>query len=281
MRSIEKPKFKVREVFNDCISVVQSATLKQELENCVDIIEIAQNDFDSKCLHTKMHEILPKAIVLGNIGKAEMEKVYTDRMVPKGKPGRIYYDKLFLSAPGGKCPLCLQRIVTTLDHYLPKSKFPVFAVTPFNLIPACTDCNKTKLAEVPLTAEEQTLHPYYDNVELETWLKAKVLQTEPITFDFFVDQNLYSPLLTTRINKHFELFKINSLYGTHAVEEFQNIKRRLKNLFNNGGPAAVQEHLKECFESGEEIFLNSWYTAMYYSLANDTWFCNIGVNFPE
>src|SRR5262245_19880217 len=82
-------------------------------------------------------------------GVSEMVAVYDNRLVKKTAPGRRIYDKIFTSAPNDKCPLCGHRNVKTLDHYLPKALFPALTVTPINLIPACSDCNKAKLSTAP------------------------------------------------------------------------------------------------------------------------------------
>ena len=52
-----------------------------------------------------------------------------------------------------------------IDHYLPKSKFPFFAISYFNLFPVCTECNNfhNKGEHNPLTVdyrEERLMHPY-------------------------------------------------------------------------------------------------------------------------
>ena len=64
-------------------------------------------------------------------------------MVRKNGPGRATYDLLKLSAKGGFCPLCGQRNVSTLDHYLPKESYPDLSILPINLVRACSDCNYT------------------------------------------------------------------------------------------------------------------------------------------
>ncbi|WP_422778067.1 HNH endonuclease [Pseudomonas shirazensis] len=74
----------------------------------------------------------------------------------------------------GLCPMCGQRIVATVDHYLPQSRFPTLNLTSANLIPVCSDCNRRKLASVPAIAEDQTLHPYFDDLGNERRLMADI-----------------------------------------------------------------------------------------------------------
>ena len=278
MRKITKPIITVRTVFSDCISNIAVAELKSELSVCTDILEKAEIDLDNKFKINQIHLTPQRLIVSGKIGNEIMTKVYDHKMAKKGSPSRVHYDEIISSAPGGKCPLCSQRIATTLDHYLPKSKYPLFAVTPINLIPSCSDCNKGKLAQFPTKSEEETLNPYYDDVETDSWLKVRLLQTNPIGFEYFVQPPAnWTQLLSDRVEYHFLAFGLNKLYSIHAVEEFQNIRGLLIKLYNNGGGALVTEHLKECYDTRKSNLLNSWQTALYEALSIDQWFCNGGL----
>lgn len=277
MKSIPKPAMKAKDVFLECISTVNDIQLKQDYDNCKDIIEDAELDFDQKFPLYQIHQISQNNIVLGNIGKEEMEKVYTYRMVKTTMPGNKFYNILKSSAPYGKCPLCSIRSVDTLDHYLPKAKFPVFSVTPLNLIPACTPCNVGKKISFPTNSTEQTFHPYYDNVETESWIKANVLQTNPISFNYFVDcPDHWSQTQKDRAENHFNAFKLNELFSSHANEELRGSRLQLQNLFNSN-PSLLINHLNDSYLSRLELGVNSWQSVMYYSLLNDDWFIQGGV----
>lgn len=52
-----------------------------------------------------------------------------------------------------------------IEHYLPKSKYPYFAISFYNLFPACKDCNEIQAKGVnsPLADDDRTqclMHPY-------------------------------------------------------------------------------------------------------------------------
>jgi hypothetical protein len=51
----------------------------------------------------------------------------------------------------------------SLDHYMPKSKFPFFAISFYNLIPSCTICNSSIKGDKYLSTSEY-LHPYIDGI---------------------------------------------------------------------------------------------------------------------
>jgi len=73
------------------------------------------------------------------------------------------------------CPVCdgtwMEKTITghvgSIDHFLPRSKYPALSVHPLNLLPVCVVCNeKIKQGKDPLSEGRQrtladTFHPYY------------------------------------------------------------------------------------------------------------------------
>jgi hypothetical protein len=205
----------------------------------------------------------------------ELEDLYKRTMATKGARGRQVYDELRLSAPGGLCPLCSQRAVKTLDHYLPKKAFPNLSVVPLNLVPACSDCNKDKGSFQPTTAEEQLLHPYFDLLQTGTWLHAAVsyISTEPVVrFDAAPPQS-WSALTGARVVNHFRRLSLRQLYEIYGNKEIQNIRHRVANLFSAGGEKAVNAHLLEEWETRAAVDPNSWQAGTYKALADSPRFC--------
>ncbi len=277
MRSIPKPIEKAKDVFLDCVSTVADPVLKAQYEACDYVIEAAELDFENKFAPCHIYQIPQNPTLVIPIGTKEMKPVYEYRMVNSKMPGNKYYNKFKSSAPYGKCPLCSVRRVDTLDHYLPKSKYPVLAVTPINLIPACAPCNKKKSIEYPTSSEDQTLHPYYDNVEHESWIKASVIYRDPVSFEFYVDCPFdWSQLLKDRCANHFKSFNLNELYSSHANEELIGIKQHLIKLYNQD-PDIMNQHLWDAYHSRLGLGVNSWQAVMYRTLADEVWFNNGGV----
>lgn len=278
MRKINKPTDDPKYVYLTCISRVRNPGLKGRLETIADDIKEAAEHFDDVGSRREFYTLLEHNNVAG-VTQAEMEKVYTERMVPRGTPGRKFYDKIKAAPSYGICPLCGQRPVSTLDHYLPKTSFPSFAVTPYNLVPACSDCNKIKSDDIPTNAEQQTIHPYYDDIENEQWLFAKVLTSSPVSIQFFADPPVrFDNILKDRIKEHFKVFDLASLYASQSGVELANIGYRLNDLLGKAGAGQVQEHLQEEFNSRFANHKNSWQTAMYQAMANSTWFYSGGFN---
>ena len=96
--------------------------------------------------------------------------------------------------------------------------YPALAVVPVNLVPACSDCNKTKLASVPHAPEDVSIHPYFDDVAKEGWLYAKVVEGAPATLQFRMEPSTaWDPLLAERARRHFRQLKLSWLYGSEAA----------------------------------------------------------------
>lgn len=275
MKKIAKPTFSVSEVLLDCIDNLQDAVLKQEIIDSANQFTIAETDFNSKKLTNTLYQIKQNVNISETINTTVLKGIYTDRLVKKTNKGRKYYNSIFISAPNGKCPFCNVKQVRTLDHYLPKSKYPILSITPNNLVPSCSDCNKDKLVDSPTNSEEETLHPYFDDIENFDWLKARIITLNPIKFEYFIlPPNEWTDLLKTRLINHFSTYLLNDLYSIHAVEEFENIKQQLTKLYQTLGASQLKEHLLDGYNSRYSVNKNSWQTAFYNSLYNNEDFCN-------
>ncbi|NUY01697.1 HNH endonuclease [Paraburkholderia youngii] len=65
------------------------------------------------------------------------------------------------------CPMCGNVGYEAIEHYLPESHYPEFALLSFNLIPTCTSCNTKRgnTANAPGVALS-LLHPYFEGSQL-------------------------------------------------------------------------------------------------------------------
>jgi len=280
MKYLGKPQEKAKETYSTCISKVRNPYLKSRLEACKDLVDEAETEFDSLITTGNIYTISAEVIVNGNVSAKELENVYTQRMAKKDKPGRIVYDKLFSLPEFGICPLCGHRQVETLDHYLPKTDFPRLTVTPINLIPACNKCNKSKLTDKPTKPEEETLHPYYDDIEDEEWLFAEVIQVKPPKINFFVNApSTWSSLLKKRVLYHFKAFYLNDLYAKQAAVFLADINYKLEGIYKEKGSGGVKKYLVGEANSRYMAEKNSWRTAFYKAISDNDWFCEGGFRF--
>jgi HNH endonuclease len=261
--------------YQTCVSRVRDKDLKKRLESATQEICRVDVSYRKAGAERDFSELPPETCEVAGVSAEEMKQVYDKRMVAQGSPGRAIYDAIMVGSPGGLCPLCGQRVVATLDHYLPKSRYAALAVNPANLIPACSDCNKAKLDAVA-----DTLHPYYDNIEHDMWLRAELKEVQPASVGFLVDPSAaWTPAFADRVTRHFRTFGLNKLYAVYAAQELSVLQRRLSQLAVHGGAAAVRAHLADVAASWRAVHLNSWQVALYDCLARSDWFCSGGFRF--
>ncbi|MEW6290344.1 MAG: hypothetical protein AB1545_10870 [Thermodesulfobacteriota bacterium] len=256
--------------------MVKKVSLKTQLRAVRPEVEAEATDYDAKAATTQLYLKQPHDHV-GAVSGDEMVKVYTWRMVPKTSTGRPTYDRIMAGPAHRRCPLCGIGTVSTLDHYLPKSHFPVYSVTPNNLVPACDWCQGEKSEYYPTTEGGQLLHPYFDDVDNEIWLYAEVVAGVPAGFRYFASPPAHwSPIAKTRVTAHLRELNLSELFSSNAGSRLSEIRNRLANLHLKGGVNAVREHLHEELVSIEADFRNSWVAAMYRAAEASDWFCDGG-----
>lgn len=86
------------------------------------------------------------------------------------------------------CPYCNSQFIFTLkkksislrpqlDHFFPKGSHPLLALSIYNLIPSCSDCNASIKGKTELRLEE-TIHPYIDDFDEIAYFKREFLSTD-------------------------------------------------------------------------------------------------------
>lgn len=262
-------------VFDTCISKVRNKGLKRRLSAIRATIAEQSLEYSTKGTAGLLHDFPPHDSI-GALTTGEMTAVYTSRMVPEKSPGRQIYQGIMQAAPNRRCPLCGVGTVNTLDHYLPKSEYPTFVITPCNLVPACEWCQGEKMAYVP-HGNASVLHPYFDNFDGEIWLAAEVAETTPVAFRFFSSPPpQWQPPIPARLNAHLKEHNLYALFTSNAGSRLVEIRERLVGLSGKGGPQSVRDYLLEELRSFEHDRLNSWLTAMYRAAASSQWFCDGG-----
>lgn len=277
MRTLAKPDFDARVTFELCAENVDDHELRDRLKSVADDIVAAEETYEDHGKQSTLYTIPESDSVGGKVTLAEMRELYKRTFSRLNKPARVIYDKIKGAAKHSICPLCGHRVVTTLDHYLAQSRHAAFAVTPVNLVPACSDCNKLKLAKQPPTAEDQTLHPYFDKLGDDIWLVATVEETDPPAVRFTAQPPAHWPdLKRNRLRKHFDSFEVGKLYAIQAAVELVNIRDRLLKRAQVDSINGVRASLEEDASSRNAVERNSWQAAFYVALSESDWFCKEG-----
>ncbi|EGR1265334.1 HNH endonuclease [Vibrio cholerae] len=207
------------------------------------------------------------------LNEYELKNLYDYHMI--NGVARDYYDLVKESQP--VCPFCMKGAIYTVEHHLPKSKYPTYAIIPNNLVPCCRDCNTNKLAKIALSENGQTLHPYYDQANSDRWLYAEVIPGLAPSVRFYVDvSNNINKLLKIKISNHFEMYDLNHTYKACAVPELAYLNQKLSDINIKSGLSGVEKYLKEEAILNERANKNFWKTALYHALYRDQWYLNGG-----
>ncbi|MEU7646897.1 HNH endonuclease [Streptomyces huasconensis] len=276
MWPLPEPALDARAVYATCISKTRPAKVKARLRQLEDTVAAAADEYEKAAATASLHNLkhLEDQPDGNDMSKGDNKKLtgcYTSRMARNGSAGREIYNQLIKSARRGRCPLCGHGFADTIDHQLPKIAYPLLAVTPANLVPACLPCNKAKGEAVPATAEEQTLHPYFDDVTDYVWLAARLTAPPEPGVTFFVDPHPdWSPTLTARVQRHFTTYKLARLYAAQVGTELAALNDYLR-----GKPyrAILDEIQARATSYGTR---NSWQAALYRALAASPWYVKSG-----
>ncbi|MFT0182984.1 HNH endonuclease [Pseudomonas benzopyrenica] len=226
--------------------------------------------------------VISKLTTLGpiDITKGELGNLYSYYFVGQGKPARVHYDRLLLSSPEQRCPYCGFGHVKTLDHYLPKSKYPKYSTLISNLVPACNDCNlSAKGSTFPGTANGQPIHPYFGPDELYTtpWLFADIIESDTPHTTYYVSAPYgWDEVNVGRVRAHMSNFGLYARYSIEADRRISTLRSRNRMFAGTAGPEDIRLLMQEMLAIEESRATNSWETALFRALYNSDWYCEVG-----
>ena len=215
-------------------------------------------------------------LVIGSATKQDLTDLYEQHMVGLGKPGRDAYNHI-IETPYRKCPYCDLGDATTLDHYLPKSRFPQFAILPANLVPSCRDCQGKKGRHVATNKTSQTLHPYFDHRKYvnDKWVVADIDFAGPTVARFRAEPpTAWTNDERRRASEHFKAHDLSKRYAIRAASELTMLNRSLQRTRATSGGQEVAKLLADFADGHRELCVNSWQTALYEALSNSMRYCN-------
>lgn len=149
------------------------------------------------------------------------------------------------------CPYCNRQYITPifsntgriradLDHFLPKSKYPYFSMSLYNLVPACKQCNQGLKKAKEFSFEH--VNPYEHN--LADYFKFKVnIVTKEVSIE-----NLKP---SSKIEEHLGTFKFESMYNYHQNQVDELIHKRIS--YPDDYIGKLYEEQNEYFDSEEQL----------------------------
>ena len=168
------------------------------------------------------------------------------------------------------CPACgeLGR-PNTLDHYLPKGKYPHFCVTPANLFPMCDACQKEKLEKTGTENEPRFfLHPYFDVFIGEQVISVEIQPpyVSP-TFSMTLSDKLTEGQRSV-MSSHLRELLIEQRFAHFFKAESLRTLRLAQTLREAGLPVAAT---LRAFEASKRIpALNSWEHVYWSAVTGNT-----------
>lgn len=157
------------------------------------------------------------------------------------------------------CPACGEDgTPNTLDHYLPKTIYPEFSITAWNLFPMCDICQGEKgTSTVNALNERLFLHPYFDQ-----FLDVQVLQLQiglpyeaPASMTLTPHPGL-DPGQILLVGRHLGNLAIPSRYYRFFKDEYLRLLKLVRKIRDKGQD--VTASLELFCENALEKSINSW-----------------------
>lgn len=240
MIRLPPPRFSYEDTLDKCQDGIQRkpALLRRLSASREELLEAA-HDYQERLENGTLYRIAPlgkvgdAAMVIGELTKPDMVKVYEKYLVADKKPGRKIYEALLLA--NAECPFCAVGQPRNLDHFLPKGQFPQFSVFPHNLVPCCRDCNMDgKGEDFAVELETQIIHPYSDrDLFFRTqWLSA-AYHVGPAggrgRVEFFANPpEEWQNSDKAKVREHFHRFSLGKRYGTLAATRLAGVIRQME-----------------------------------------------------
>ncbi|MFD3334621.1 HNH endonuclease signature motif containing protein [Streptomyces sp. NPDC058700] len=276
-----------------CISGQITVSTLEILQSYELRVIVAADAYERACRSLTLHQLNPTHFSPDPEKKDHKKALIDmyDQRMQIGRPGRPVYEEA--RNRKGKCPICGVGRVRQVDHHMPKAIFPYLATVPINLLPICSDCNREKLNKAPTCYTEQTLHPYFDEIGGDQWLRARLITLdnggEPFEarasdnpqswrIDFYVDPpSTWDSDQAERVKYHFfEAYKLNDIYEDQAADDLPGLELAFEQAFAAGGAPEVRASLEDLARSRARPNRNSWMVALYEGLAANDWFCSGG-----
>lgn len=163
-------------------------TFKGRCHARVDAYEDYIKSYDSAFYIDNLQSLEGTHPVLATSDKEEMKSLYSYSRTDIAK-----LRKEVLTTKGyanNFCPLCEINLVNTMDHFIPQTGYPLFAVHPRNLIPSCIDCNGHKSDTITdSNGNRKYWNVYLDTPPTENYLYCNVEEVNGMPhIQFYIQQ---------------------------------------------------------------------------------------------
>lgn len=276
MRKLQLPTITISKIWKKCFAEVVDFGRQANLTIAKSEVFRKSKKYKARGRLRQLYRFRPSSMVGETATKEDFYEMY-NQLSKEGSTPRKLYDEIRATAhPLDLCGYCRKGAVDSLDHYLPKSRYPVFAITPANLVPACGHCNTKKSTKLPTSPSTQFIHPYFDDFDAERWLFAELIEETPPSISYFVSPpESLGPEVANSLHYHFDKLKLGKHYVGTACSALQDLGHELEFL-EESGVSKIREHIERRADAVERSKRNSWETALYYACAQSDWYCEGG-----
>lgn len=237
-----------REDYHDFLELVQN---DKEFETVVKLFTSFENEYKNNS--GQLTSLEPDSENHPNHDFADIKNYYKKYYVGQS----LYTYKVQMEELVGKrCPICdcsFAYSQVTLDHILPKSKYPIYSIIPINLVPICYNCNMKKGQVVP----KNVLHPYFHGFCVFDYLTISVDTNckEPQKSRILLDYSKSSSE-DEKFKESIELYKLRQKYMDLINLVFLGLMKQLEQIMSlERGICSINE-LKICLNSLDSLIEN-------------------------
>lgn len=180
------------------------------------------------------------------------------------------------------CPLCEVNTVQTMDHFIPQKKYPLYSISPKNLIPSCQSCNGHK-SEVVLDGNKRKYwNVYLDKMPTEKFLYCKLQEENGLLKAVFyirqndIDDETFRKLKNTMEGQH--ILQTYSDGTGSVINKLRNDVLRIKRNSPMKQLDDIFSSLNAYFESVKDANSNNWKEVLQFELIKSDAFKNIVQN---
>lgn len=159
------------------------------------------------------------------------------------------------------CPFCNFGEQWEHDHFLPKSKFPEFAIHPGNLVPICKVCNGKKLNQVSKQGRRIFLHVFSELENVFGFLVVRIIYQPNIyiTYDVIQSDSISREEFLV-LQEHFKALDLRRRYARQASALLARLIRRFRSSENIdlGRDTLNQRLLQMARDKADQCPSNHW-----------------------
>lgn len=249
-------------LYKDAVKRKDDGDVKDRLVAAEDAIQSYYQEYDKHFPANTLWNIAPRR-VKGPLAKDLYDMYGFDAAIVKqvkkwlkeNNPVTVY----------GVCQHCGMVPFDTMDHILPHTPYPEYAVHARNLIPCCTDCNRRK-------SGREILNLYLDMLPNVEYLFMDVKangDTIDLTFRLDNSKGLVPDALFKKISNHYNKLELLDRFRDFTATKVTGFVINISRTYEKDGKQAVIDKVNEDIEDLRKAYgYNYWEVAFQKGLVN-------------